>query len=74
MIRLDEKYPDEISWIGERSVSIKELEKEANECLSRCQKSNDIEALYNYYALISRAAFCKGYQKALRKAGIIGKN
>jgi GT2 family glycosyltransferase len=68
-VLLDLKYPDNQSWINERVVLIDDLKKEADDNLKKYNYSKEKKYLFKYYELISRIAFCKGYQNELKKIG-----
>ena len=68
-VLLDMKYPDNISWINDRNVSIPALKDEAKLNLKKYEYSKEAMYLHKYYELISKAAFCKGYQKEFKKLG-----
>lgn len=66
-VLLDMKYPDNISWINDRDVSVSALEKEARQNLKKYEYSRQITYLHKYYELTCRASFCRGYQRELKK-------
>jgi GT2 family glycosyltransferase len=68
-VLLDLKYPSNQNWLADRTVSIGELEQEADDNKKKYEYSKEIRYLHKYYELISRIAFCKGYQKELKKVG-----
>jgi hypothetical protein len=70
-VLLDLKYPDNIPWINERTISIPALEEEAKLNYKKYQYSNEINYLHKYFELISRIAFCKGYQREIQRTGRI---